>query len=275
MVIPRWLESGLRLLGYMYLAGAVLFAATGSAFIICRYDPFVAFFRMSGSLNMLIIGASLLGLGVFIARPYCRFLCPYGMILRQLSRISRRRVTITPDECIRCRLCEDMCPFGAILKPAAEWTADYYVRSRRLLGALLVALPLLMFVGGLAGSAVKGVTSRVHATVRLAERVYLEDAGKAKGTTDASTAFRATGKKPEQLYQEAAAIVKRFGAGGRLAGGFMGLVVGLKLIGLTVNRQRKDYEADRAGCLACGRCFAYCPREQLRLKKQKEVIVKT
>ncbi|MCL5098356.1 MAG: molybdopterin-dependent oxidoreductase, partial [Candidatus Omnitrophica bacterium] len=35
---------------------AVLFAATGSGFIICQYDPFVSFFRRSGSVNMLAIG---------------------------------------------------------------------------------------------------------------------------------------------------------------------------------------------------------------------------
>jgi hypothetical protein len=44
VAVPGWLESGLRLFAYAYLGAAVLFAATGSAFIICRYDPFVGFF---------------------------------------------------------------------------------------------------------------------------------------------------------------------------------------------------------------------------------------
>jgi NosR/NirI family nitrous oxide reductase transcriptional regulator len=44
-----------------------------------------------------------------------------------------------------------------------------------------------------------------------------------------------------------------------LFGGFVGLVVAGKLIGLTVRRSRKDYEADQGRCLACGRCFDYCP----------------
>jgi NosR/NirI family nitrous oxide reductase transcriptional regulator len=43
--VPRWLESGLRLIAYIYLGAAVLFAALGAAFIICQYDPFVAFWR--------------------------------------------------------------------------------------------------------------------------------------------------------------------------------------------------------------------------------------
>ncbi|MHC4483100.1 MAG: 4Fe-4S binding protein, partial [Planctomycetota bacterium] len=77
------------------------------------------------------------------------------------------------------------------------------------------------------------------------------------------------------LYDEASAIIDRFAFGGWFFGGFVGLVVGLKLIGLSVRRQRTDYEADRASCIACGRCFEYCPREHLRLKESKEGVRET
>jgi len=115
----------------------------------------------------------------------------------------------------------------------------------------------------------------MHETVRLAERIYLEDTGKVEGTTDASLAFRATGKEVKELYEEASNIRAEFGLGGWFFGGFVGLVIGLKLIGLSVRRQRKDYEADRASCVACGRCFEYCPKEHARLKKAKEMIGKS
>ena len=268
--IPKWAESGLRLLAYVYLGAAVLFAATGSAFVICRYDPFVSIFRLTGNLNILILGGCLLLIGVFIGRPYCRFLCPYGVILRQLSRLSKWRVTITPDECIQCKLCEEACPFGAIDKPTAKWPEKEYRIGKKRLVFLLLLLPVLIVAGGWAGSGVKAVTSRAHETVRLAERIYLEEAGEVEGTTDASAAFRATGKEISRLYEEASNIRAEFGLGGRIFGGFVGLVIGLKLIGLSVWRQRTDYDADRASCLACGRCFAYCPREHVRLKEAKE-----
>jgi ferredoxin len=112
----------------------------------------------------------------------------------------------------------------------------------------------------------------MDATVRLAERIYLEDNGKAAGTTDASLAFRATGKEVKQLYEDASNIRARFGRGGWLFGGFAGLVAGLKLIGVSVLRRREDYEVDRGRCLACGRCFQYCPKERVRLKKAKDQI---
>jgi len=265
--VPSWLENGLRLLAYVYLGAAVLFAATGSAFIICRYDPFVSFFRLSGNVNVLILGVCFLIVGMFIGRPYCRFFCPYGVILRQLSRISKWRVTITPDECIKCRLCEDSCPFGAVKKPVEQWPAKEYDRSKKRLALLIVLLPILIFFGGWAGYGLRTTTAKVHATVRLAERVRLEETGKVEGTTDASDAFRSTGTETSELYDDASNIRARFGLGGWIFGGFVGFVIGMKLIGVSIWRKRTDYEADRASCLACGRCFEYCPREHLRRKK--------
>ena len=272
--VPGWAESGLRILAYVYLALAILFAATGSAFIICRYDPFISIFRVSGNLNVLILGACLLLIGIFVGRPYCRFLCPYGVILRQLSRLSKWRVTITPDECIQCRLCEDSCPFGAIKKPTAQWPQQEYRVAKKRLTFLLLLLPVLILLGGWAGSSLNGVTSRAHETVRLAEQIYMEEAGQTVEETDAGTAFRATGQPIKELYEQASNIRAQFELGGRIAGGFIGLVIGLKLIGLSVWRQRTDYEAGRAGCLACGRCYKSCPREHVRLKIIKEVTGK-
>jgi ferredoxin len=272
--VPEWLENGLRLFAYLYLAAAVLFAATGSAFIICRYDPFVSIFRLSGNLNMLILGGCFLFVGLFIGRPYCRFACPYGVILRQLSRISKWRVTITPDDCIKCRLCEDSCPFGAIREPTAEAPTHDYIKSRKWLAFLILLLPLLILALGWMGFTLRPVTSRMHATVRLADRIYLEDTGQAEDTTDASSAFRATGRQVSDLYAEALDIQAGFGLGGWLFGGFVGMVIALKLIGLSLRRQRMDYEAERAGCLACGRCFEYCPKEHVKRKLAKETNVK-
>ncbi|UCD50001.1 MAG: 4Fe-4S binding protein, partial [Phycisphaerales bacterium] len=209
-------------------------------------------------------------IGLFVGRPYCRFVCPYGVILRQLSRISKWRVTITPDECVQCKLCEDTCPFGAIREPAAEWPAQDYNTAKKRLALLILLVPLLMLAGGWMTAGIKHMTARMHETVRLAERIHAEETGQVADSTDASAAFRATGKAIEELYDEAEGIRAQFGTGGWIFGAFVGFVVGIKLIGLSVWRQRTDYEASRASCLGCGRCYKYCPREHVRLEKLKE-----
>lgn len=274
IAVPSWLESGLRLFAYLYLGLAILFTATGSAFIVCRYDPFVAFFHLSGNANILVLGACFLLAGLFVGRPYCRFFCPYGVLLRQLSRLSMWHVTITPDECVRCKLCENSCPFGAIREPVARLPVREYGGGIKRLALLIVFLPVLVFLSGWVGWSLRPVTSRMHSTVRLAERIFLEENGKVEGTTNASLAFRGTGKEVKDLYADANNIRGKFGRGGWLLGGFVGLAAALKLISVSIWRQRTDYEADRAGCLACGRCFEYCPKEWTRRKEAEKQLGK-
>ncbi|HPR61871.1 MAG TPA: 4Fe-4S binding protein, partial [Prolixibacteraceae bacterium] len=86
--IPVWLNKALSFIPYIYLGLAVLLAATASDFIICRYDPFVGIFRLGAEFSMIVLGIAFLLMGLFVARPYCRFLCPYGVLLGWMSKFS-------------------------------------------------------------------------------------------------------------------------------------------------------------------------------------------
>jgi polyferredoxin len=264
--VARWLDAGLRVLAYLYLGLAVIWAALGSAFVVCRYDPFVALFRLSGDVAILVLGAALLVVGLFVGRPYCRFLCPYGVILRQLSKLSRRRVTITPDDCIRCGLCARSCPYDAIQGPSQPWPQGYEVAARRRLVRWLCLAPVLILTAGILGLVAGPALARMDPTVRLAQRIWQEEQGTIQGTTDASAAFRATGQALDDLYASAGRQTGRYRLAGCGLGAFMGLVIAAKGVRLSVWRRRSDYEADRAGCVACGRCYAYCPMEHQRRK---------
>ncbi|MGO4884269.1 MAG: 4Fe-4S binding protein [Bryobacteraceae bacterium] len=120
--VPRRLDRALGLLKYVYLGLAILYAvkpALTRDFLICRFDPFVGFFRRTGAPHMLITGGVFLLAGMFIGRPYCRWLCPYGGLLAWCTRLARRGVTITPDKELDCGLCTEACPYGAIEKMRA------------------------------------------------------------------------------------------------------------------------------------------------------------
>jgi NAD-dependent dihydropyrimidine dehydrogenase PreA subunit len=262
--VPLWLEHSLGLLAYVYLGAAVVFAATDTAFVICRYDPFVALFRLSGGLNMLILGGCFLLVGLFVGRPYCRYLCPYGAILGLASRVAKWHVQIPPEECIKCRLCEDVCPYNAIREPTVAPAASQHRGGRRRLALLLLLLPGLVALGAATGLLLGPALARLHPTVHLAQRLRAEQAGRAEATTEASEAFRASGRSLESLYAEAADLTARLGRAGGWLGAWVGLVIGLKLIHLSVRRRRTDYQPDRTNCVSCGRCFWYCPGEQAR-----------
>jgi ferredoxin len=263
--VPAWLDHALGLVPYIYLGLAVLYATMGTAFVICRYDPFVPIFRLSGGVNMLIFGGAVLVLGIFVGRPYCRYLCPYGALLALPSRAAKWHARIPPEECIQCRLCEDSCPYGAIQEPSAPPSRDSRPAARRRLAALLALAPLLVIGGGGLGWLLTIPLARLEHDVRLAERIHEEDTGVVEGMTDASEAFRNTGQPKEELLASVVAIRSRFRLPAILLGGWVGLVVAVKLISLSVRRRREDYQPDRGRCVSCARCYWYCPGEQVRL----------
>jgi len=271
--VPAWLDQALGLLAHVYLGAAVASAATGTAFLICRYDPFVGFFRLSASRNMVILGVVFLIGGMLVGRPYCRYLCPYGAILGLLSRVAWRQVHIPPERCTQCGLCEEACPYGAIRRPLGPADAAQRIGQRRRLAGLLCALPLVVLLGAGAGWLMKLPLARLHPVVSLAERVCLEELGKVEGTTEASQAFYESGRSPGELYAEAEAAVARVGLATTLWGVWVGLAVGLKLIHLTLRWRRTDYQPDAAECVACGRCFWYCPEEHAQRGPVPEAVL--
>ncbi len=262
--VPKWIDHALGLLAYIYLGAAVLFAATGAAWIICRYDPFVGLFRMTSSANMLALSAGFLAVGLFIGRPYCRWLCPYGAILALLSRLSWRHLRIPRQQCVQCRLCEDACPYGAIRRPTVVLPPQQRGAARRRLILALVAAPLLVAAGAGVGYAMRDAFAGMHPTVQLAREVCPDEKGVMPPQGHASEAFHGTGESIESLYGRAMDVRRTFALGGTIFGGWVGLVFAVKLVQLALRRRRTDYEPDRAACVSCGRCFWYCPDEHAR-----------
>ncbi len=260
--VPPALAVPLGLLPFAFLAGGALLAGTGTAFLICRYDPFVHFFRLSGPMTILLLGGLLLVVGVFIARPYCRFLCPLGAIFRMFSWLSWTHATITPDECIRCRLCEDVCPYDAIRPPSRYDQSPS--QGKALLAVALISVPLLAAAGGWAGHRWGPLLGQLDYRVTLAHALARHEADPSADVPDEVEAFRETGREVEQAYAAAETLQTELATGGAVAGGFLGLVVGGTLVRLSVRRTRRDFEIDRAQCFSCGRCFAVCPIEQKR-----------
>ena len=67
------------------------------------------------------------------------------------------------------------------------------------------------------------------------------------------------------LYDEAQRVATAICADWRLAGAWVGLVLSVKLVQLSIRRRRTDYHPQQAGCVSCGRCFKSCPVELVRL----------
>jgi hypothetical protein len=136
----------------------------------------------------------------------------------------------------------------------------------RLFGRIIIVLlPLAMAaLGALAGPTL----ARRNYTVALADEVEAQRRSPSAPITDRLRAYSATGEPRPALLARAQAVESNFRVGGTVFGAWLGLVAALKIAALRRVPRRTEYEIDQGKCMACGRCFRYCPRERLRLKQR-------
>lgn len=259
--LPKTVESVMAAIPFIYLALAVLFAATKSQFIICRYDPFVGIFRLNAPFTMIILGALLLISGIFINRPYCRYLCPYGVLLNIFSRFSGKHLTITPAECTDCRLCEDSCPYDAILPSDKVINIEEPVKSRKRFIIYLLLIPVFVAAGAIVFYNLAPVLSRVNSDVHLAREIRTENEKGIEAISKAAVAFKESGSTEDELFTQELNIIERYRKASPWAGAFLGLALGISLFSLTIRNTRTGYRPHQGKCYSCGRCFKYCPVE--------------
>lgn len=95
----------------------------------CKIDPFVYIFNFPDFFRfllnpvfdaefvvILVLVLLLLVSSVFSYRPFCRSMCPVGIILGQVSRLPGASVLGLKEECIGCKECSSACRQNAIIR---------------------------------------------------------------------------------------------------------------------------------------------------------------
>ncbi len=269
--ISKSVCSALSVIPWIYLFFALLYALTRSRFIICQFDPFIGIFRLGGDFGLITFGGILLVMSIFTGRPFCRFLCPYGALLSLFSSVSIWKIKITEKTCVNCQLCHNSCPVDAVLPPYqnnnTEARYDGVIRVLK----YAVGLPLLMVLGALLMRMSSANLSYANKEVRLYELVQIQEAHPDNEMLPEVEAFYAQGRTVEELQQSNDAVQADFRFYGTIVGALIGLVIGLKLINLSVRRTRKEYEIDHKNCVSCGKCFSYCPQNKGVVIQRKKV----
>ena len=257
--LPKSVEVILASVPFIYLGIAILFASTNSQFIICRYDPFVGIFRFDAPYTMIIFGVLLLLAGIFVNRPYCRFLCPYGVLLNIFSRFAGRHLTITPAECTNCRLCEEVCPYDAIIPSDTEQKREEPEKSRKRFILYFLLVPLFAAGGAFLLHNLAPALSGANSTVRLAREIRAEKKSGIESALKDVVAFKESGKTESVLFGEEELIIRRFINASPWAGAFLGISLGIGMISFTIRSKRYEYKPHQGKCYSCGRCFKFCP----------------
>ena len=261
--LSKAVATVLGIIPWLYLIFALLYAVTQSRFIICRFDPFVGIFRLGGDFVLITFGVLLLITAIFTGRPFCRFICPYGALLSLFSRVSIWKIKLTEKTCINCELCHNACPVDAIQPPYDNKVKESRAQGVRRILTYFVVLPLMIFAGALLMRHASGDLSRANKDVRLYDMVAQHEANPQDVLSIDLETFYGQGGTFEELTQKYLRIQKDFKFYSTVAGVFIGLVVGMSLIGLSLKRTRKLYEIDHDACVACGRCFGYCPQNKV------------
>ena len=83
--------------------------------IFCTIDPFLVVFNLF-SVN--VTGWVLFGLlmlsSILIYRPFCRAICPVGLLLGFISKLPGASIVKKQEECIGCSVCTELCKIQAI-----------------------------------------------------------------------------------------------------------------------------------------------------------------
>ncbi|HET89728.1 MAG TPA: 4Fe-4S binding protein [Chloroflexi bacterium] len=115
---PFWLSNTVRIVAFVGLVGGLLAAGLDWIGVI---DPF-QLFSFSLTWAIALFAAALLVASLFVYRPWCRFLCPFGLVGWLVEQVSLLRPRINRDACRECQLCVKACPSGAM--------ADFYADAR-------------------------------------------------------------------------------------------------------------------------------------------------
>lgn len=261
--LSKTVTGVLSIFPWIYLGFAVLFAITNSSFILCRYDPFVGIFRLGGEWPLLIFGIILLIFSVFIGRPFCRFICPYGAILSLFASVSFFRIKITKKECINCQLCHNACPVDAIRPPYENKVKENRTTGVKRILRYMFFLPLMVVAGATVMYLLSDKLSEMNKEVQLYEMVIENERQPQAIQSLELQAFYGAGGTIEELETQFIKIKNDFRLYSSIIGAFLGLIMSLTLIGLSTKRTRKLYEIDEENCVACGRCFSYCPQNRM------------
>jgi polyferredoxin len=107
---PFWLSNSVRIVAFLGLLGGLIVAGTDWIGVV---DPF-RLFSFNLTWGMAISSAAVLMASLFVYRPWCRFLCPFGLVSWLAEQVSLMRPRVDRDVCKACQLCLKACPSGAM-----------------------------------------------------------------------------------------------------------------------------------------------------------------
>ncbi|SEW44812.1 4Fe-4S binding protein [[Clostridium] fimetarium] len=113
--LPKRLDSILRYLRYFVLILVIYNTAASAKLIFQNVDPYYALFNLFTSevaVAAYIILAITVIASLFVERPFCKYICPYGATLGIFNLFRIFKIKRNQKTCISCDACNSSCPMN-------------------------------------------------------------------------------------------------------------------------------------------------------------------
>jgi len=114
--IPFVISNSVRIMFFLMLTFVAFVWAMD---IVGAIDPFKVFKPQVVGIAGGIFIALVLGISLFVYRPWCHFFCPFGLVGWVAEKLSIFKIKVDYDKCVSCEACSQACPstvMDAILK---------------------------------------------------------------------------------------------------------------------------------------------------------------
>lgn len=114
-LVPKRLDKILRYSRYAVLALVIYNTAVTAKLVFQNVDPYYALFNMFTSevavTSYIALSVTVI-LSLFIERPFCKYLCPYGATLGLFNLFRIFKIKRNKNSCVGCRVCDKACPMN-------------------------------------------------------------------------------------------------------------------------------------------------------------------
>lgn len=114
-LVPRKVDSVLKYGRYIVLIYIIYGTTMSLKLIFEDFDPYYALYSFwtgeVGTTALLFLLITMTG-ALFVERPWCKYLCPYGAVLGLFNKIRLFKIKKDPQTCINCEKCDKACPMN-------------------------------------------------------------------------------------------------------------------------------------------------------------------
>ncbi len=109
--VPFVLSNTVRITFFIFIIIAAILWVLD---VVNPIDPFKIFKPEFLGITGIVSVSLLLIASLFVYRPWCHFLCPYGLVGWLVEKISINRIHVDYESCIACDACSKACPSTAM-----------------------------------------------------------------------------------------------------------------------------------------------------------------